>query len=271
MPKEPRPEMGWEDITEREAVEGAHAEKPFRDALVDYKEGLSEEANQALDWIASEEGEKAIEDYRKKQGDERIKARELLKQKALMILDQPTLMAELAVARHLEQGGKFLEWAIRGIAETQLDSILESSPPKEILEKLFGIANDLRGGLNSSRATAGGRSAWELVKFKDPNYRDNNTAPSQSAKNGLRGFLVGSLLMNRSEQAMYALDILTSGTESEAEAELKLMLPILEHWQASPAVDIIVGTFTNNRAVINRKMQEIGLVWNPDTKKYLKI
>ena len=42
---------------------GAHAEKPFREALMEGKYALSDEAKKALDFIASAEGEKAIKNY----------------------------------------------------------------------------------------------------------------------------------------------------------------------------------------------------------------
>ncbi|MBI2640293.1 MAG: hypothetical protein HYW91_00180 [Candidatus Sungbacteria bacterium] len=51
------------------AWEAAHAEKPFRDAISDYKESLSEEAKKALEWIASQEAEKAIAQFEKDKKD----------------------------------------------------------------------------------------------------------------------------------------------------------------------------------------------------------
>lgn len=45
------------------ARETAYAEKPFRDAEADYRERLSDEAREALKYIASAEGEKALARY----------------------------------------------------------------------------------------------------------------------------------------------------------------------------------------------------------------
>jgi len=70
-PEELRPgeeETRIQDV--EEAQVGAYAEKPFRDALVEYRDSLSEEAQKSLDWIASREGEEAIAAYREEKAGE---------------------------------------------------------------------------------------------------------------------------------------------------------------------------------------------------------
>jgi hypothetical protein len=71
-----------EDKDKAEVQAGVYAEKPFRDALIEYKNQLSDEQKKALEMIATTEGQKAMAAYREAKSleDPRITA---LRQNAL--------------------------------------------------------------------------------------------------------------------------------------------------------------------------------------------
>lgn len=73
--------------TQAEGLEGAYAEKPFQDAVIQYEKELSEPGRQALRLIAEREGEKAIQAYRESRNleDPRIDALRFLASQTVII------------------------------------------------------------------------------------------------------------------------------------------------------------------------------------------
>lgn len=92
------------------AWEAAHAEKPHQDALVDYKNSLSKAGKLALEWVASQEGEKALEKYRSAQKED--PEMRILRERALATLELPESARRIVTRR--ERVGKIDDsWAAR--------------------------------------------------------------------------------------------------------------------------------------------------------------
>ena len=92
------------------ASEAAGAEKPFRDALVDYRGSLSEKGKEALEYIASEEGRKAIAKYQ--EGEKEDPVVRILRERALATLELPKSVREIAEGKAW-RGKLDKDWAAR--------------------------------------------------------------------------------------------------------------------------------------------------------------
>lgn len=96
-------------IDKDEALVTAHAEKPFRDAArnEEYAKEAPAGTKEFLDWVASEEGEKALELFRTQSGAEKSRAREILLNKAVDGIFIPNLIWSLEREKeHLDLGPK---------------------------------------------------------------------------------------------------------------------------------------------------------------------
>lgn len=114
------------DVAEAEA--GAYAEKPFRDAVIEYTNKLDDHQKRALEMIATAEGEKAMVAYRdaKSLEDPRIT---VLRQNALLTIglsvDARKYIGNIGSSR--EKGENRLaitESLIKNIASVEIDRIL---------------------------------------------------------------------------------------------------------------------------------------------------
>lgn len=145
--KEETPDAGArvEDIDA--AWEAAHAEKPARDYIAEYRDQLSDEARQSLEWIASQEAEKALKHYEETKDAEDPVVR-VLREHALESLQFPKDVAEWIErdkgSRHVsnEQWKKRCDWALQELGRELIEDTITNEriglPQKKDQLKLLG-------------------------------------------------------------------------------------------------------------------------------------
>lgn len=154
MTVESNPNEGGIAHPDGPAWEVAHAEKPFRDAEIAYREQLSDAARQGLDWVASQEGEKAIAAYEATKNEEDPAVR-VLRGKAEATLEVPQFIRELAESPDAKIGTvdakewvRRIEWGIREFGREAVDEILGSSIDNKAKQaRLATIPGELGFGL----------------------------------------------------------------------------------------------------------------------------
>ncbi len=133
------------------AREAAYAEKPARDYIAEYKGQLSDEARKNLEWIASQESDKALKRYEETKNEEDPVVR-ILRERALESIEFPKELQTDITNRKEERaiGGSGVqekqwlagcEWALRDlgtelIEDTLTDKHLEPFQKKQALERL---------------------------------------------------------------------------------------------------------------------------------------
>ncbi len=112
------------------ARETAYAEKPARDYIAVYKENLSAEARQSLEWIASQEGEKALQRYEETKNEEDPIVR-VLRERALESIKFPKEISSTVREGHAVvgsiQGEEWVagcEWALSAFGGEMIKTTL---------------------------------------------------------------------------------------------------------------------------------------------------
>ncbi len=148
------------------AREAAFAEKPARDYIAEYKDQLSDEARQNLEWIASQEAEKALRRYEETKDEDDPVVR-VLRERALESIEFPQEVRERFVTA-AKEGAVFIgdvppeqwiagcEWALRDLGAELIDATISDGykdlpQKKRNLERLgpglqAGIEYASRGG-----------------------------------------------------------------------------------------------------------------------------
>jgi hypothetical protein len=254
------------------AWEAAHAEKPFRDALIKHAEKLTPQEKEKLLWLASEEAEKAIEKFSKKKGEDRERAKEILKKRAMeaIALNLPLKLETMGAREPATK--EFLSWALTRIAEPEVDTILKSEwSPAAITRGLQRIQEGLHVGLYEGWTDAGGIRNRAIQKHAIEGALPDQQSINNLGLDMLRGAFLVKLLLNKPEEAFADLEMAIARGPKKGYAGYKDMLPIIERWQVTPDVDIIRSVKTNPREWINRKLEENRFVWDPDAKQYVEM
>lgn len=201
----PSPEApGQQPIEDIDAArEAAYAEKPARDYIAEYKDQLSDGARQSLEWIASQEADKALQRYEETKDDEDPVVR-ILRERALESLEFPeeirTEITNRKEERMIGGGGvqekqwiAGCEWALRDlgaelIEATLTDKYLEPSQKQSALERL---GPGLRSGV------------YDAYRGRTIEARDVDRFPVPVGR--LWGYFVGNLMANRGIEAVKPL------------------------------------------------------------------
>lgn len=240
-----------------EALESAYAEKPYRDALADYKSGLSEAGKRALEWIASREAEKALEKYRSAQKED--PAMRILRQRALATLELPesvrrTVAQKERVAQRGRGEGIYNSWANRckyGLQEFG----------KELIEKLLGDQQmeAVRKGAELKRL------GFDLGTGVE-HYIEGKIAPDITLRpeNILWGYIIASMM-----------DIINPETKIDTalgkisvKAKMPEKLLIQKHFGFFERARISYPEIGKN---LDRVMEKYRWLWDETQKKYISI
>ncbi len=271
-----------------EAWEGAHAEKPFRDAArnKEYLEkapGGADSTKEFLDWVATEEGEKALEAFRAQSGAEKNRAREILLDKAIQGISVQRI-AWSVKHRNADWGSmveKEREQVLLGavdvsriVAKPEIEKILdgkETDKPSrvahvagffsEVLEQ--GIINDPNRDFPKMYSLFGENELGKYVKEADFAWR---LARGYSVVGGLRG-LARARLGTRGNDADTAGKV-EKETENLIRNYLGLITDVREGKVASSASE----EFKKERAKnLDADLEQVGFVFNEESRKYIEV
>ena len=252
-----------------EAWEAAHAEKPFRDAMLKYGEHLSDDEKEKLLWLASKEAEEAVEKYSKTKGEERERAKILLKSKALGAIEQGTPNKLDGVALR-EKAKEFIAWALAQMAEPDIDDVLGSKWSPETKQKAL---QKLQGGLLEGLLSGGSSGMGGFIAEKQlPHPRPGEQKISTHAIYNLKGLFIKELLISHPISAIDVMEALKDNAPvGGSPYDEKVMLQIVEKWRVSPEIDVIIDAINDTRQIFDGGLQRMGFVWDPDAKKYIRM
>lgn len=127
-----------EDINE--AREAAYAEKAPRDFLTEHRSDLAEDQQKAMDWFATSEGEKALNNFR----NEKEKTKNLVLQKVRSFFDY----GEVAKNKPNSEDIKQINQIVKAFNDQEIEAVLsdENIKPSQKLTKLRNDAYDLWEG-----------------------------------------------------------------------------------------------------------------------------
>ena len=246
-PKDPREA----DLLEPEpAWEAAHAEKPFRDSLVDYRDSLSEEGKMALEYIASEEGKKAIAKYQETR--EESPAMRVLRDRALATLELPQNVREIYAGKAWK-GSLDKDWAARckyGLEELGkefIERVLndEHMNATQKLNDLKYLGPDIGDGINSF---INGKSLREV---------------GGGAENMLWGYLLASLMdVNSETKINLALESISKKTQTPEGTLLRRHFNFFERARKS---------YPEIGKKLDLLMDNFGWLWDKKQNKYISI
>lgn len=227
------------------ATEAAYAEKPARDYLAEYKEQLTPEAQQALNWIASEEARKALENYDANKNAENPVIR-VLREKALNTLEfdlskaADELKSQLGYLpdRWIDQTGAILEQLGKSLIE---DILKDETSNNAKLSALRNLGFDLLQGALAS------------IERQD---RSHTPGYFESYDWGLSV----SEVTSRGELSNKFVTALTQ----EEDPKHEIVLSILNEAHLSypdPAIN----------KKLDRNVESCGYIWDSKQNKYLKL
>lgn len=239
-----------------EAEESAYAEKPYRDAAAEYGEKLSPEAKQALDWIASQEGEKAIEAYRSRDASQKETAARILKEKTLDAIVLRRASPDSYVIHEEESGGGWEreEWdgliedineLEKRVAEPEIETLLSSAiSPQEKQRQLKDLIKAFRDVASGNFDFLNNRYDYEAI-------------------------LARELAMGGT---MYSLDrILGDFTQRELGGISQYMDLITEVRSGKVATKAPDSSREGRNKKIDGVLEGLGYHWDEKTKKYARL
>lgn len=255
-------------IQEKDAAEvGAYAEKPIRDAIVDYKKQLVEkygekeakQATEAMEWIASEEGEKAMAAYREgqEQEDPRVTLlREKAKQTILLTeFLSDDMMVEQVVAEQLKTVGM-----------TEADKIITSGlTVTEKIEQVKIVGTALNSGVGASST-----SEWpdEVAQRYCKELGRGQWSVEQTVFL-LKGRMIADMALGKGKRGIATLESI-AGLEDRSINEV-----------VAENLDVILGTRKQIQDVfpevdagqrnkwIDQGMENLGWLWDKTNETYV--
>lgn len=242
-PEAPSSQQPIEDVDA--AREAAYAEKPARDYIAEYKEQLSPEARQSLEWIASQEAEKALKRYEETKNTEDPVVR-VLRERALGSISMPVAVGAIAPRVGEVQGKEWLagcEWAIHDLGaelveSTLADTYMDIGQKKGALERLgpglaSGIERFYRG-----RIIRGGEDAERF--------------PAET----LYGYFIGNLMAGKGLEALSPL---------QTRGRPRILI------QMTGFLARARNSYPEIAAALDRDMSGRGLLWDKKQGKYIEM
>ena len=232
------------------ATEAAYAEKPYQDALVDYRENLSDEGKKALEYIASQEAEKALANYKSDQ--EESPDIRILRERALATLAIPA-----SVDRKVERGfngdmnpewRNRCEYGVRELGSEMMERIIKD-PDTETRYKM----NHLRF-LGSSL----GRG---VEIFSRGDVAEENKTQDTDVLWG--DFIAAVMSKDRVGPTEVILDHISRIQGRPAGTIISENLELFERLRRSYPQE--VGSNLDHR------MEQSGWIWNDKNKKYIEL
>lgn len=246
------------------ATEMAYAEKPFREAEVDYREQMSHEAREALNFIASKEAEKALERYEATKDEEDPVVR-VLREKALAGFEAVNGMGDkfihhAAVDRQFGSIGRTpvrewverINWGTKELAGELVDEILKSSGDnKEKLQQLRDLGIQFQKGLSFAFSEA------PRVGMGYTGY-----VGVASDKAGRWAAVLADMMAERGLNESQLKWLAISGKDSDVAATIDKELGFFERTRIS---------FPSTGTALDKDMEKYGWTWDKKQGKYIKL
>lgn len=234
------------------AEECAYAEKPYRDALVKYEESLTPEQKQALDWIASKEGEAAIQAYEEKKGEEDPRITQL-RENALKLLEINNEVLRDYLRNYSDKTPKDLEdkfedvqRVFSGIGMTRIENKLSKEDislkerVKMVDEELANLHSGVEGG------------AWD---------REHGTFFSNTSESQMAGDISRQIGFDNPSALVPAIEQLALAKGSDNVTVAEEYLPYIND----------IRKKTNNPKDWDKVMQEIDYLWVEKKGEYMSL
>jgi hypothetical protein len=254
------------------ALEGAYAEKPFRDAEIEYRNQLSPEAQDAFKRIAGEEGEKAMKAFEERRSleDPRISAlRELAAQSIVIGWENKHSIQETSN----EAKAEAVENLVKRLGQGMVDRII-ANDELDFREKT-GRIQELGGALCIGLGIASTNIQPEKIvteyctkPFGKGGWDKENTADI------LRGYFARKIITGHPGQAIKALaEIGKLENRNPAEVIQEHMPIILELKGQFPEMNKFEGVSIGNRPVLplDYGMEQQDFLWSPGMGSYVYI
>ena len=246
------------------ARKAAWAEKPFRDALVKYRERFSSVAplyTEMIADVADQEGREAIEAWEKERSSEDSAAMDALRNLAKRTITLAPATKRLAEESQDRETVETSEELLKRIGLARADKIIAdvNKSPRDKMEAIGVIGNSMNSG------------AYRAIRGKGVPSGDNDATISS-----LEGYFAAAILMGNAQKAIQALAEVGKLENREPEDYIQSQIPlILELREKYPQVNRLLTEMIQGATVaprrLDRAMEGHGFLWSPESETYIFI
>lgn len=269
---ETKPE-GWIDDKE-EALEGAYAEKPYRDTLQEAADGLSEEAQDALRRKAEREGEKTVAGVRADRlarAEEMESTRRSLEGYAGKVLDNAQLRRGEFLGNKEEAEKKLrkiVEVAKAFMSEEIAHGVKDGGSGFE--ERIRGLARNMRDAISYLSGMAIDLPSSPAEKFIGKEIlREINNSIDEPKDEAMVGYYKG-IFANNLVAGGHCLPFLVEWSrleKHEPRDEVRLHLGVIGSERKNYPGQMMPRFIES----FDRKLEDIGFLWDDEKEKYIEL